>query len=166
MIRIRKARADEFTRLNEIEQKADELYGTVGLDIVLGMPTASHERLAQGPLWTAVDNADRPIGFALAGSIDNFALLDQLSVLSEHGRKGIGGALIRHVASWARTEHHDALVLFTYRTVAWNQPFYERQGFSEMPRAAWGSEIQAMWDDHVRLGHDPARRIVMWRRLS
>jgi GNAT superfamily N-acetyltransferase len=166
MIRIRPARADDFPRLNDIEQEADRLYATVGLDLVLDMPTASQERLRQGPVWVAVNDTDQPIGFALAGAIDDFALLDQLSVLPEQGRKGIGAALIRQAADWARREGHDALVLSTYRELAWNQPYYERQGFSEMPRSAWGKEIHAMWDAHVRLGHDPARRIIMWKRLS
>jgi len=166
MIRIRPARPDEFARLNEIEQEADGLYATVGLDLVLDIPTASHERLRQGPVWVAVNDSDQAIGFALGGVIDDFALLDQLSVLPEHGRKGIGAALIRQVADWARGKAYDALVLSTYRELAWNQPYYERQGFSEMPRSAWGSEIQAMWDNQAPQGHDPARRIVMWKRLS
>lgn len=166
MVRIRQAREDEFSRLNDIEQEADRLYATVGLDLVLNMPTASHERLRQGPVWVAVDDTDQPVGFALAGAIDDFALLDQLSVLPEHGRKGIGAALIRQVADWARREGHDVLLLATYRELAWNQPFYERNGLSEMPRSAWGMQTQAMWNEHVRLGHDPARRIIMWKRLS
>ncbi len=166
MTHIRPARADDFVRLNEIEQEADALYGTVGLELVLGMPTASHERLAQGPLWVVADVGDRPVGFALAGEIDDFALLDQLSVLPAHGRKGIGGRLIRQVEDWARRDGFAALVLFTYRDMAWNQPYYERQGFSEMPQSAWGEEIRAMWNEHARLGHDPARRVVLWKRLS
>ena len=166
MIRIRKAREDEFARLNEIETVADEIFATVGLHVVLAMPNASHERLRQGPVWVACDDADRPIGFALAGEIDDFAMLDQLSVLPDHGRKGIGGALIRKVADWARREGFDTLVLSTYRDIAWNQRYYERQGFSEMPDSAFGDGIRGMSAQHAAAGHDPARRMMMWKRLS
>lgn len=166
MVRIRNAREDEFARLNEIEAEADEIYATVGLHVVLGMPNASHERLGRGPVWVACDDADRPIGFALGGEVDDFALLDQLSVLPEHGRRGIGAALIREVADWARREGFDTLVLSTYRDLAWNQHFYERQGFSEMPESAFGDGIRAMNAQSTALGHDPARRMVMWKRLS
>jgi GNAT superfamily N-acetyltransferase len=165
MIRIRKARSDEFTRLNEIEQIADERYATVGLDIVLDMPTASHERLMEGPLWVAVDGADRPIGFLLAGEIDGFAYIDQLSVLPDHGRRGIGGALIATVIAWARTTPAQAIVLSTYRAVAWNQPFYESHGFVEMPESEWSEEIKGARAHEAKLGHDLARRIFMGRKL-
>lgn len=166
MTHIRPARADELVRLGEIEQEADLVYAEAGLPLVLDMPTAAQQRLAEGPVWVAADVGDRPVGFALAGAIDEFALLDQISVLPAHGRKGIGGALIRQVEDWARRQGFAALVLFTYRDLAWNQPFYERQGFSEMPRSAWSDDIRTMWDEHVQLGHDPARRVVMWKRLS
>jgi len=166
MIRIRQTREDEFARLNEIETVADEIFATVGLHVVLAMANASHERLRQGPVWVACDDADRPIGFALAGEIDDFAMLEQLSVLPDHGRKGIGGALIREVADWARREGFDTLVLSTYRDVAWNQGYYERQGFDEMPDSAFGDAIRAMNAEHAAAGHDPARRMIMWKRLS
>lgn len=165
MIRIRPARADEFTRLNEIEQIADELYAEVGLRIVLDMPTAAHERLAAGPLWVAVDEADRPIGFLLGGEIDGFAYIDQLSVLPEHGRKGIGGRLIATAVEWARGTGVQAILLSTYRDVPWNQPFYEKHGFVEMPESEWDEEIREARAQEVRLGHDPARRLFMWRKL-
>jgi GNAT superfamily N-acetyltransferase len=165
MTRIRKARADEFARLNEIEQIADERYAAVGLGIVLDMPTASHRRLAEGPLWVAVDEADQPVGFLLAGEIDGFAYIDQLSVLPEHGRKGIGAALIKTVLDWARSTPARMIVLSTYRDVPWNQPFYERHGFVEMPESEWSEEIRGARAHEAKVGHDLARRVFMWRKL-
>jgi GNAT superfamily N-acetyltransferase len=165
MTRLRQARPDEYVRLNEIEQIADERYAAVGLGIVLDMPTASHEKLAAGPLWVAADEADRPIGFLLGGEIDGYAYIDQLSVLPEHGRKGIGGALIAAAVEWARGNGARAILLSTYRDVAWNQPFYERHGFVEMPENEWNSEIKAARAQEAKFGHDLARRIFMWRKL-
>jgi GNAT superfamily N-acetyltransferase len=165
MTRLRSARPDEYVRLNEIEQTADELYATVGLGIVLDMPTAAHEKLAAGPLWVAVDDADQPIGFLLAGEIDGFAYIDQLSVLPEHGRKGIGGRLIAAAVEWARGTGAQAIVLGTYRDVPWNQPFYEKHGFVEMPESEWDEEIREARAHEARLGHDISRRLFMWRKL-
>mgnify|MGYP001203954286 CR=1 FL=1 len=166
MLRIREARDDEFARLNEIETVADEAFAAVGLEIVLGMSNATHERLRRGPVWAACDDADRPIGFALAGRIDDFALLDQLSVMPDFARRGIGAALVRRVEDWGRHEGFDALVLSTYRGVAWNQPYYERLGFSEMPASAWGDGIRALRQGEREAGHDLDRRVVMWKRLA
>jgi GNAT superfamily N-acetyltransferase len=165
MTRIRQARPDEFDRLNEIEQIADELYAEVGLGIVLDMPTASHRRLAEGPLWVAVDGTDQPIGFLLGGQIDGFAYIDQLSVLPEHGRMGIGGKLIATAVEWARGNGAQAILLATYRDVPWNQPFYEKHGFVEMPESEWDEEIREARAQEARLGHDLARRVFMWRKL-
>ena len=165
MIRLRQARPDEFVRLNEIEQTADELYAEVGLGIVLDMPTATHERLAAGPLWVAVDETDRSIGFLLGGEIDGFVYIDQLSVLPEHGRKGIGGRLIATAIEWACGTGAQAIVLGTYRDVPWNQPFYEKHGFVEMPESEWDQEIREARAQEARLGHDIARRVFMWRKL-
>jgi len=165
MIRIRKACPDEFARLNEIEQTADERYATVGLGIVLDMPTAAHEKLAAGPLWVASDEADQPIGFLLGGEIDGYAYIDQISVLAEHGRRGIGGALIAAAVEWARGRGAQAILLSTYRDVAWNQPFYEKHGFIEMPESEWNEEIKGARAHEAALGHDLARRVFMWRKL-
>jgi GNAT superfamily N-acetyltransferase len=165
MTRLRSARPDEYVRLNEIEQTADELYATVGLGIVLDMPTAAHEKLAAGPLWVAVDEADQPIGFLLGGEIDGFAYIDQLSVLPEHGRKGIGGRLIAAAVEWACGTGAQAIVLGTYRDVPWNQPFYEKHGFVEMPESEWDEEIREARAQEARLGHDISRRLFMWRKL-
>jgi GNAT superfamily N-acetyltransferase len=160
---IRPARPEEFPRLHDIERIADQRYASVGLAIVLDMPTASPARLREGPVWVACDGADTPIAFVLAGMIDGFAYIDQLSVLPEHGRQGIGAALMRTVMAWARTTPAHAVILSTYRGVAWNEPFYRRHGFREMPEAAWTEAIRDARKLEARQGHDLARRLFMWR---
>jgi len=165
MYLIRPARPTEFDRLNEIERIADRLYATIGLEIVLDMPQALLERLREGPVWVAVDADDQPIGFLLAGILDSFAYIDQISVLPEHGRKGIGAALMDIALAWARTTPANAMILSTYRDVAWNQPFYERHGFVEMPEAAWTGKIRAARRLEAQQGHDLNRRLFMWRAL-
>ncbi|WP_370039331.1 GNAT family N-acetyltransferase, partial [Nocardioides sp.] len=62
------------------------------------------------------------------------AHLEQLSVrLPEHGRRGVGTALVHAACEEARWAGHDSLTLCTYRDVPWNGPFYRRLGFSEDP---------------------------------
>lgn len=165
MRRIRQARAGELAQLKEIERIADRRYATVGLDVVLAMPTASLERLREGPVWVACDNSDTPIGFLLASTIDGYAYIEQISVLPEHGRQGIGAALMAAALTWARTTPARAMILSTYREVAWNQPFYERHGFSEMPETEWNEEIHAARKLEAEQGHDLQRRLFMWRPL-
>ena len=165
MHRIRKARVAEFGRLNEIERIADQLYATVGLNLVLQMQNVPRDRLAEGPVWVACDHADVPVGFLLAGAIDGYAYIEQISVLPDHGRKGIGSTLMQTALAWGKTTPARAMVLSTYRDVPWNQPFYERLGFVEMPETEWNEEIIAARRLEAEQGHDLERRLFMWRKL-
>lgn len=166
MIAIRPARDEELAALQRIEAEADRLFAQVGLEVVLTMGQASIERLREGPCWVACDAADRPLGFALAGSLDGHALLDQLSVLPAHGRQGVGRALMETVCAWARGSGFATVILFTYRDVPWNGPFYARLGFEELPAQGWTPGIRAAVDREAALGHPPGRRAVMIRRLE
>ncbi len=53
--------------------------------------------------------------------------------LPEHGRRGIGTALVHAACEEARWAGPDSLTLCTYRDVPWNGPFYRRLGFSQDP---------------------------------
>jgi predicted N-acetyltransferase YhbS len=50
-------------------------------------------------------------------------------VASAHARRGLGAALIEHLAETARAEDRPALTLTTFRDVSWNAPYYQRLGF-------------------------------------
>ena len=162
---IRPARADDLPFLPAIETEADLIYAGVGLDLVMAMQPASQARLAQGPLWVAADPDDRPVGFALAGTIAPWAFLDQLSVLPGHGRQGLGTALLETVAAWAKTQGFPALILTTYREPPWNAPFYAKHGFSELTQAHWSAALIALVARETALGHPLERRCVMIRPL-
>jgi ribosomal protein S18 acetylase RimI-like enzyme len=165
MISVRPARPVEFQVLNEIERIADRRYAAVGLEIVLGMPQAALARLHEGAVWVATDINDVPIGFLLAGTVDSFSYIDQISVLPAHGRKGIGSALMATALARAQTTPARAIILSTYRAVPWNQPFYQGHGFVEMPESEWTEEIHDARRLEAQQGHDLARRLFMWRML-
>jgi GNAT superfamily N-acetyltransferase len=59
------------------------------------------------------------------------AHLEQLSVLPDQGRRGLGRALLRAGCAWAADRGYRELTLATYRGVAWNAPFYATEGFVE-----------------------------------
>ena len=80
--------------------------------------------------------ASPPVGFVHVLVIDGHAHLEQLSVLPEHQRRGIGAALIRAAMDEARAQGFDRLSLCTYRDVPWNGPFYAASGFTEVTELA------------------------------
>ncbi|MGW9020853.1 GNAT family N-acetyltransferase [Leucobacter chromiiresistens] len=91
-------------------------------DAVSAEPTA--EANARGA-------ARRVIGFVHVREAGGVAHLEQLSVLPEHGRRGVGSALVEAAAAEAAQRGYDRLTLRTYATVPWNAPLYARLGFVE-----------------------------------
>lgn len=71
-----------------------------------------------------------PVGYALLRYIDGNALLAQIDVHPAHARQGLGAALVKKIAQKARMDGHDALFLTTFKTIAWNAPFYAKLGFA------------------------------------
>ncbi len=86
-----------------------------------------------GRLMVALDAAGRPVGYGLLRFIDDLALLSQMDVYPDHGRKGLGRALVMRIADIARRRGADFLHLTTFVRVPWNAPFYTRLGFMEIP---------------------------------
>lgn len=93
-------------------------------------------------LWVAVDGAGRAVGFALMLVEGGYALLGEVDVMPEHGRKGLGRRLAAEVVRRARDEGHDAVYLTTFSHVPWNMPFYEQIGFSVLQEAETPSVLK------------------------
>lgn len=123
-----------------IEQKAARRIESLGLaDIVGGEPSNIEfiDAVARcGSVFVAA-HADGPVGFALAGFLDRAVHLYELAVLEEHGRRGLGRALVERVGQFASTEGRSSITLSTFREIAWNGPFYERLGFRYLARQEW-----------------------------
>ncbi len=166
---IRAARPEEIALLPQIENAADERYVRVGLRCVLEMPPQSLVSLERGRrrgmLWVATSPLGRVVGFALMERPGNTAWLDQLSVLDLWQGRGLGTALIDRTAGRARQLGHDRLYLSTYLDVPWNAPFYERRGFSSVPRGAWPRAFRLQFAIENGHGHPPWRRTIMQRDI-
>jgi GNAT superfamily N-acetyltransferase len=118
-------RPNEFAVLRSIEFEADRLFASVGIGPFTNDEAEDH--LDQAALVLVV--GDPPVGFVCVELVDGIPHIWQLAVHPDHGRQGIGRALIHAACDWARTEQFDAVTLTTYRDVPWNRPFYESLGF-------------------------------------
>lgn len=117
--------------------------------------------------WAVVAEVDGVIaGYALATLVGGHAHLEQLSVLPDHGRQGIGTALIDAVVEWARGRGDRAVTLTTFRDVPFNAPLYARRGFVEVPPAEWSRPLRDLVANEAGHGLDPARRVVMRRAVE
>jgi GNAT superfamily N-acetyltransferase len=156
----RPAERSEFERLRWIELESDRLLEEFGIG-----PFAQDQAEDHLPVAAAVFVVGRPaVGFVALELVDGVAHVDQVSVLPEHGRRGIGRALLEAAIGWAASCGHRELTLTTYRDVPFNAPFYRSLGFREVTDP--GSGLGAIRDHERAAGLDDfGRRVAMSRSL-
>lgn len=167
--RIRKANRVDVTDLPAIERRAAQLFldqlAATGLtvDSLNHVNSVADLALAcqAGRLWVAETAIGELVGFALVLDFDEYAHLDELSVVPEHGQQGVGSALLHQVCEWATAAGYRAVTLRTFRDVPWNAPFYQRRGFAITDSAQLTSRHVALEQVEQQRGLRPDRRVVM-----
>ncbi|MDE0753081.1 MAG: GNAT family N-acetyltransferase [Woeseiaceae bacterium] len=112
-------------------------------------------------LWIAVNEKKRVVGFVAADLVDGEAYLQDLGVLPEFGKKGIGTRLVAVVVGWARDSGFSSLGLVTFKHLPWNAPFYAKLGFIVMDAPEYGPGFSKLFDDEKRLGINIENRVAM-----
>lgn len=170
MSTVRLARPSDLRHLRAIEESGGapfvEWFGDRVVPALLDTPPSGGERdAADGVLLVAVEDG-AVVGFVhVLRLVDDHgapaAHLEQLSVrLPEHGRRGIGSALVEAACAEARWEGHRAITLSTYRDVPWNGPFYRSRGFVEVTDpAAYLRRIRAQ-EQALGLDHCGPREVL------
>jgi GNAT superfamily N-acetyltransferase len=120
---------------------------------------------AAGRAWVAVDADDRPIAYLISALVDDCPHTEQVSVTPAHARRGLGAALIDHLAAVAAAEGRAALTLTTFRDVPWNAPYYKRLGFAVVEAADQGPELAALVAEEAERIPGDAPRVAMRRAL-
>jgi GNAT superfamily N-acetyltransferase len=132
------------------------------MHLASALPVADRDEL---PL-AAFTAGDPPVGFIWLTLICAHAHIEQVSVVREHGRQGIGRALVEAACAWSRDAGHPCITLCTFRDVPWNGPFYRSAGFDELDEREWCDELHAVRDAERANGLDDlGARVVMIRRL-
>ncbi|MFE5933784.1 GNAT family N-acetyltransferase [Streptomyces sp. NPDC056470] len=132
-MRIRAAAPAELPLLQDIERAAGEPFRSLGMAVIaddepLPLDVLDAYRLA-GRAWVAADEAGHPVAYLLADTVDGAAHIEQVSVHPDAAHRGIGRALIEHLAAEAAGWGLTALTLTTFTEVPWNAPYYARLGF-------------------------------------
>ncbi|HML54899.1 MAG TPA: GNAT family N-acetyltransferase [Solidesulfovibrio magneticus] len=107
---------------------------------------------AQGLLWVAVDAGGSPVGYILVQVVDGLALLAQVDVHPDHGRQGLGTALIRQAMQAMHERGFSECYLTTFSDIAWNAPFYAKLGFGVVGEAAMPQAIAAILREEQERG--------------
>ena len=165
LIRMR-VEADD-PALVKVENRASELFRDHGFPDVAdaSIPDVAVLRamMAGQKVWVATDKAGYPAGFAVAGEIDGYLHLRELSVDPAHGRKGVGTALVETVLAEARAGNYAGTSLTTFRDLPFNAPFYARLGFAITPLDTAPAALKAQFLSEMPPGIDPGSRVLMLR---
>jgi GNAT superfamily N-acetyltransferase len=169
MYEITAARPSDVRLLPAIELAAAALLKGHAPASVLAETTSItdlQEAQQRGHLWVALADGV-PIGFAHIEVLESgIALLKEVDVHPEHGRRGLGRRLVLSVCQWAATNGYAWVTLTTFRGVRWNMPFYARLGFEEIPPAQLPPALLSVIDEEARRGLDPDRRVAMRRSCA
>ena len=106
---VEAAAGERFREIDDprIAQRADDPpYWTEGLLRAIG----------DGRAWVAVDD-EAVIGFAIAWTVDGEGHLDEVAVAPDHGRRGVGRALVDEVVAWTAARQLPSITLTTFRDV-------------------------------------------------
>ncbi len=167
---IRPARAADLPLLGQLEDRAGQRFRESAHPYCADLSHFDTVRLAQlsgsGTVWVAVDADDAPIGFAIAEARGSEGYLHELDVDTPHGRRGVGRALVRRVAEWARSAGFETLLLSTFRDVPWNAPYYERLGFEIVPLDAYDDTMRAQRQSDAAAGLRLESRVMMRAPLA
>lgn len=164
-MRIRLARVEDFPSLQEIERRGGELFRGIGMPEIAEDQPFTFDELAEyqagARAWVAVNDADDPVGYLVADVVDGNLHVEQVTIDPAAAGRGVGAALVEHVAGFAGQAGFSALTLTTFRDVPWNGPYYRRLGFREM--SAIGPELDAVRKREAEHGLDRWPRICMIR---
>lgn len=162
---IRPVVTSDIARLQAIEVAAGSMFRPLGMDLVADDGPFSVDELRTyadaGHAWVAVPSDGEPAdGYLLLDVVDGAAHVEQVTVHPDAARRGIGRALIDHVARWAAGSGFAAMTLTTFRDVSWNGPYYERLGFRYLDPGEEGPALRRVRD------HERAHGLDAWPRGS
>ncbi len=166
---LRRTRPGDLPQIPAIELAAAAQFRTQGLDgAYLDEATELpelEEAHAAGLLWVVTREVepgdDTPVGYAYARPLDGALHLEEIDVHPDHGRRGLGAALVRTVLAEARARGYSRVTLRTFSDVPWNAPFYARQGFRALSLAETPPGLAALAQVEVEERIPLARRVAM-----
>jgi len=165
------ARPEEVARCPDIEARAARRFSSRdlppgGADRVTDLETLIHAQREGRLLVARMDDGRTVAGFVLLEDHGDEAHLEEVDVVPECGRMGIGRALVEAACACARAQGFASITLSTFRDVAWNGPFYARAGFEEVARRDWTEALREAAAEEAAAGLDAERRVMMRRRLD
>jgi GNAT superfamily N-acetyltransferase len=166
--RIRRPLPEDLGTLVAIEMRAARLFAHHGYPQIAEQPkpvSQFESLLTVNEAWVAVTNDDAQVGFAVAGDVGSAFYLKELSVDPDHGRRGVGAALLEAFIVRARRLNFLTASLSTFRDVPFNAPFYARHGFSIVPLDDAADSLKRQFFAELPAGIAAESRVLMIHRF-
>jgi GNAT superfamily N-acetyltransferase len=164
-INIKLAGSEHLSAIPAIELAASAMLPEADLPVEIRYLVIESKLLqaaqSDARLWVALTDNRMPVGFAMADVVDGDAHLDEMDVMPDFGRQGIGTRLLRTIIDWARSCNYPGVTLITFRHLPWNAPFYKKMGFEAMKPSEIGVELSSLLQEEGEAGIDVHKRVCM-----
>jgi GNAT superfamily N-acetyltransferase len=162
MYPIRAGTEGDIPTLAGIERAADRLFPEGRLPIDGGTyPASAFSRALSEGLLLVADVGGAVSGFAVAEPVGQAFHLHLLAVHPDHGRRGIGRALVLRVIEEASRRDLASVTLTTFQDLPWNAPFYQTLGFRILPQTKQSRMLKATLEEERASGM--SMRVAMER---
>jgi ribosomal protein S18 acetylase RimI-like enzyme len=162
---IRSARLEELCLLAQIEQSAARLFLDTPYSFLVDADPLPIDFVQQqfqaGQVWVAVNRHEAVVGYAITREVDGTLYLQQIDVTPEHGRRGIGSALVNTVCAWAKKHGYRIVSLSTFQDIVWNAPFYSKLGFRILDESDLTPGFQQIRLQEIEAGLPISERVIM-----
>jgi GNAT superfamily N-acetyltransferase len=146
---VRPGREADADLLPDVESSAGEAFLESHLPWIaegdLVRPDVHRKHIAAGTHWVAEAEDGRLAGFVACEALADRLHVWELAVRRDRQRQGLGSRLIAAAVEAARARGLPMLTLTTFRSIAWNAPYYARLGFQELDPAddPWVAKVLA-----------------------
>ncbi|POA28803.1 MULTISPECIES: GNAT family N-acetyltransferase [unclassified Pseudomonas] len=163
---LRRAQFDDASALPAVERSAATLFRIdPELAWLADAPVTSVEQhqhdIGCAQVWVAEATNQSIVGFLSAHTVDTELHIQEVSVSSSFQGQGLGRRLLQTALEHARRSGLTALTLTTFRTLPWNEPFYQRFGFESLASSDLDHRLQAVLEAETTHGLPGARRCAM-----
>lgn len=87
-------------------------------------------------VWIAIDEADKPVGYAIAGELSELFWLHEVAVDPKHDVAAVGVILVAAVVNHAKWAFHNTLGVVALKKGPFAPEFYQKAGFLRVNAAA------------------------------
>ncbi|MEV6394407.1 GNAT family N-acetyltransferase [Streptomyces sp. NPDC051907] len=168
-MRIRPAAVADLPLLQDIERAAGEPFRAFGMATIADDEPPALDLLdryrRQGRAWVSADEGGRPLAYLISDEVDGAAHIEQVSVHPAAAHRGLGRALIDHLAACSLADGLTALTLTTFTEIPWNAPYYTRLGFRTLREAELTDGLREIRRAEALHGLDCWPRVCMRREL-